>query len=127
MMHLKKFSEVMKQLQDANNTIKSQDKQIKQLQAGKLLQKILLQNFMQHFRYLMSTFLFLVVNNLKEIDFHEQESAIKTDQMNSICDKYRNDSLEKDELVRAIKRDIDLVEMDVKKSNQLLQAEQDIR
>ena len=117
----------MKQLQDANNTIKSQDKQIKQLQAGKLLQKILLQNFMQHFRYLMSTFLFLVVNNLKEIDFHEQESAIKTDQMNSICDKYRNDSLEKDELVRAIKRDIDLVEMDVKKSNQLLQAEQDIR
>ena len=67
------------------------------------------------------------LNNLKEIDFHEQESAIKTDQMNSICDKYRNDSLEKDELVRAIKRDIDLVEMDVKKSNQLLQAEQDIR
>ena len=47
--------------------------------------------------------------------------------MNTICEKYRNDSLEKDELVRAIKRDIDLVEMDVKKSNQLLQAEQDIR
>merc|ERR1711990_784604 len=89
------LNQVMKQLQDANNTIKTQDKQIKQLQA--------------------------------EIDFHEQESAIKTDQMNSICDKYRNDSLEKDELVRAIKRDIDLVEMDVKKSNQLLQAEQDIR
>ena len=28
----------MKQLQDANNTIKAQDQQIKQLQAGKLLQ-----------------------------------------------------------------------------------------
>ena len=110
----------MKQLQDANNTIKSQDKQIKQLQAGKLLQNFsstICQHFCRHF----------IVNNLKEIDFHEQESAIKTDQMNSICDKYRNDSLEKDELVRAIKRDIDLVEMDVKKSNQLLQAEQDIR
>ena len=110
----------MKQLQDANNTIKTQDKQIKQLQAGKLLQNYLLHWFMQQFA---CTF----VNILKEIDFHEQESAIKTDQMNSICDKYRNDSLEKDELVRAIKRDIDLVEMDVKKSNQLLQAEQDIR
>ena len=32
----------MKQLQDANNTIKTQDKQIKQLQAGKLLQNFLL-------------------------------------------------------------------------------------
>ena len=117
----------MKQLQDANNTIKSQDKQIKQLQAGKLLQNFsstICQHFIRHFGCSLSTF---VVNNLKEIDFHEQESAIKTDQMNSICDKYRNDSLEKDELVRAIKRDIDLVEMDVKKSNQLLQAEQDIR
>lgn len=62
-----------------------------------------------------------------EINFHEQESVIKSEQMSAICEKYRNDSIEKDEMVRNIKRDIDLVEMDVKKSNQLLQAEQDIR
>ena len=30
-------------------------------------------------------------------------------------------------LIKAIKRDIDIVEMDVKKSNQLLQAEQELR
>ena len=41
-----KILEVMKQLQDANNTIKAQDQQIKQLQAGKLLQ-MKLQQFLQ--------------------------------------------------------------------------------
>ena len=63
MMHLKIFLEVMKQLQDANNTIKSQDKQIKQLQAGKLLQNFssticqhFCRHFIRHFGCTLSTF-----------------------------------------------------------------------
>ena len=52
----------MKQLQDANNTIKAQDKQIKQLQAGKLLQIFycgtlcsILAALCQHLSFILST------------------------------------------------------------------------
>ena len=62
-----------------------------------------------------------------EIEFHEKESQIKTDKVKSITEKYKADALEKDEMVRTIKHDIDVVEMDVRKSNQLLHAEQELR
>ena len=62
-----------------------------------------------------------------EIDFHERETITKNEKMRELCEKYRRENSEKDEMVRSIKRDIDIVEMDVRKSNQLLQAEQELR
>jgi len=62
-----------------------------------------------------------------EIEFHERESAIKTEKMKNITDKYKADAFEKEEMVKNIKHDIDVVELDVRKSNQLLHAEQELR
>ena len=47
--------------------------------------------------------------------------------MKNITDKYKADALEKEEMVKNIKHDIDVVELDVRKSNQLLHAEQELR
>jgi len=62
-----------------------------------------------------------------ENDFLKTENEIKTSEVRKLTARYAADAAEKEEMLRQIKNDIDIVSLDVTKSNEMLAAEQMLR